>query len=243
MVACGPGIERIAEEARALFPDRSMAVLSSDLSGDMNRVRQTFRDIEESKIDFVIGTQLVAKGHHFPNLTLVGVVDADLGLGMGDLRASERSYQLAHQVAGRAGRAALPGRALLQTHTPEHPVLQALAAEDKDLFYEREISQRQSLGLPPFGRLAAIIISGKSESALMQLCRQLAASAPVARGVSVLGPAPAPLYQIRGRYRMRFLLKAVLGISVQNYLRKWLTGVQPGSRFRLRVDIDPQGFL
>ena len=243
MVACGPGVERIAEEAHSLFPDQNMAVLSSDLSGDMTRTRDIFRDIEEGKVDLIVGTQLVAKGHHFPKLTLVGVVDADLGLGMGDLRAAERSYQLVHQVAGRAGRAELPGTALLQTHSPDHLVLQALAAEDRELFYEREIAQRQSLGLPPFGRLAAIIISGKEEAELMKFCRGMVICAPSADGISVLGPAPAPLYQIRGRYRLRFLIKAAVGNSIQKFLKAWLKEVQPGSRFRLRIDIDPQSFL
>ncbi|PLX41008.1 MAG: primosomal protein N', partial [Hyphomicrobiales bacterium] len=243
MVACGPGIERIAEEAAALFPDQSMTVLSSDLSGDLTRVQRVFADIEAGRIDLVIGTQLVAKGHHFPGLTLVGVVDADLGLAMGDLRAAERSYQLVHQVAGRAGRADLPGKVILQTHTPEHPVLQALAADDRDMFYEREIAQRRDLGLPPFGRLAAVIVSGKVEAELIRFCRKLAAAAPAAAEIRVLGPAPAPLFQIRGRYRMRFLLKAAPGQSPQAYLKAWLGPVKAKAGIRLRIDIDPQNFL
>jgi primosomal protein N' (replication factor Y) len=195
------------------------------------------------RFDLLIGTQIVAKGHHFPMLTLVGVVDADLGLGGGDLRAAERTYQLLHQVGGRAGREDRPGRVLLQTYMPEQPVMQALVAGDRDRFLETEAEMRRDGGWPPFGRLAALIVSAPDAEAADFAARALARAAPHFPGVEVLGPAPAPLSILRGRHRRRLLLKAERDVNVQAIMRDWLGRVKFGGSTRLQVDIDPYSFM
>ena len=211
-VACGPGVERLEEEVHALFPDARVLVLSSDLVATVERMREEFAEIAQGHFDIVIGTQLVAKGHNFPMLNLVGVVDADLGLSNGDPRAAERTFQLLHQVVGRAGREAGIGRGFLQTHQPDHPVMRALIAQDREAFYDAEIDLREKTHYPPFGRLASIVVSGSDKHETMAYARELARSAPINEnaheGVRVLGPAEAPLALIRGRHRMRLLLKA-----------------------------------
>jgi primosomal protein N' (replication factor Y) len=192
----------------------------------------------------VIGTQLVAKGHHFPSLALVGVVDADLGLGYGDPRAAERTFQLLHQVVGRAGREAAPGRGLLQTYQPEHPVMQALIAGDREAFYSREIAAREEAGLPPFARLGSLIVSGTEGPQVEAHSRKLAAAAPREESVRVLGPAEAPLALIRGRRRWRLLVKSPRNFDLSRYLRVWLAGgSQPRGSVQVTVDVDPQSFL
>jgi primosomal protein N' (replication factor Y) len=193
-------------------------------------------------IDLLIGTQIVAKGHHFPMLTLVGVVDADLGLAGGDLRAAERTYQLLHQVAGRAGRADRPGRVLLQTYDPAHPVMQALVAGDRDRFLAEEAADRKRAGMPPFGRLAALILSGSDVDAVDRLGAELARTAPVVEGVEVLGPAPAPMALLRGRHRRRFLVKCRRDQAPQPLIRDWLAPVKLRGDLRLQIDIDPYSF-
>jgi primosomal protein N' (replication factor Y) len=195
------------------------------------------------EIDLLIGTQIVAKGHHFPGLTLVGVVDGDIGLSGGDLRAGERTYQLLHQVAGRAGRAEKPGHVLLQTHTPEHPAMQALASGDRDGFLANEIATRERLGLPPFGRMAAVIVAGPDPDEVDRLCRQLAHLAPRAGDIDTLGPAPAPLAVLRGRHRRRFLVRAPRDAPLQQLIAEWVAGVKVPNRVRLQIDIDPYSFL
>ena len=197
----------------------------------------------EQRYDVLIGTQIVAKGHHFPMLTLVGVVDADLGLVGGDLRAAERTYQLLHQVGGRAGRAERQGRVLIQTFMPEQPVMKALASGDRDRFLEAEAAARREAGLPPFGRLAALIVSAADAEAADFAARALARAAPQLPGVAVLGPAPAPLAILRGRHRRRFLVKAEREVNLQAVLRDWLSRVRLGGSARLQVDIDPYSFL
>jgi primosomal protein N' (replication factor Y) len=191
----------------------------------------------------LIGTQIVAKGHHFPMLTLVGVVDADLGLAGGDLRAAERTYQLLHKVAGRAGRAERPGRALIQTYMPDQPVMQALAAGDRDGFLAAEANARREAGLPPFGRLAALIVSADDPDSADFAARALARATPQLPGVNVLGPAPAPLAILRRRHRRRFLVKAERNVNLQRVLRDWLGRVRLGGSVRLQVDIDPYSFI
>jgi primosomal protein N' (replication factor Y) len=201
------------------------------------------RRIRDHEIDLLIGTQIVAKGHHFPMLTLVGVVDADLGLGGGDLRAAERTYQLLHQVAGRAGRAERPGQVLLQTYDPGHPVMQALIGDDRDRFLAEEAEDRQRHGMPPFGRLAALILSGDSPDAVDRLAREVAVRAPNFDGVTVLGPAPAPLALLRGRHRRRFLMKCRRDLAPQPLIRDWLAPIKLTGSLRLQVDIDPYSFF
>jgi primosomal protein N' (replication factor Y) len=243
-VACGPGVERLEEEAVALFPGTRILVLSSDLVTSVEAMRGELAAIEQGLVDIVIGTQLVAKGHHFPKLNLVGVVDADLGLSNGDPRAAERTFQLLHQVIGRAGREAGRGLGYLQTHQPEHPVMRALAAGDRDAFYSSEIDLREQAQYPPFGRLAALVISGDDKHAAQAHARRLAQAAPRADAVRVLGPAEAPLALIRGRYRFRLLVKSPRAFDLSAYLRAWMAKApKPTGKIRLEIDVDPQSFL
>lgn len=242
MVPVGPGIERLAEEAARLFPDARMAILSSDLSrGQM--LRDTLRGIEEGEFNLVLGTQLVAKGHHFPHLTLVGVVDADLALESSDPRAGERTWALLAQVAGRSGRGAKPGHALVQTYLPQHLLMKALARGDRDAYLEGEKRIREIAGLPPHGRLAGIVISGKEANETFRFARDLAQAAPPAEGIQVLGPAPAPIAMVRGRHRIRLLVKAGRDVNLQAFLAAWLKDVKPKGSLSLQLDVDPYNFL
>lgn len=243
LVACGPGVERLAEEVTALFPDARVASMTSDSAHGPAAIQDVLQKMRDHEIDILIGTQLVAKGHHFPMLTLVGVIDADLGLTGGDLRAGERTYQLLHQVAGRAGRADHPGKVLLQTYNPEHPVITALTDGARDRFLEEEAAQRESGGWPPFGRLAAIIVSGPKEDQVDAVCRALARNAPRESGVRVLGPAPAPLARLRGRHRRRFLMKAGRTVAVQRLLRGWIGALKLPGSVRVQIDVDPYSFF
>ncbi|HEX2115548.1 MAG TPA: primosomal protein N' [Alphaproteobacteria bacterium] len=240
---CGPGVERIAEEAAALFPEAKIEIITSDTIAGPETASAFVARMANKEIDLLVGTQIVAKGHHFPMLTLVGVVDADLGLAGGDLRAAERTYQLLHQVAGRAGRAGRPGRVLLQTHMPEHPVMRALVEWDRDRFLAAEAEERLRLGLPPFGRLAAVILASPDEPAVDDTARRLARVAPRASDLEVLGPAPAPLAILRGRHRRRFLVKASRSADIQGAIAAWLQRVEIPTSVRLYVDIDPYSFL
>ena len=241
--ACGPGVERIAEETAAILPEARIAIMASDtLSGP--RAAADFVDrVVAHEIDVLIGTQIVAKGHHFPLLTLVGVVDADLGLGGGDLRAAERTFQLLTQVAGRAGREERPGRVYLQTYMAEHPVIRALASGDAGRFVATEAEARKEHGLPPFGRLAALIVSGEKESAVRATAQKLGRAAPRDGGIEALGPAPAPLALLRGRHRQRLLLKTPRSVNLQSVVRAWIARVSVPNGVRLQIDIDPYSFL
>nr|WP_240655114.1 primosomal protein N' [Rhodovarius crocodyli] len=243
LTAIGPGVERVQEEAALLFPDARRLVMASDNIPGPAAAAEAARRIEDREVDLVIGTQIVAKGWHFPHLTLVGVVDADLGLAGGDLRAAERTVQLLHQVAGRAGRAEAPGRVLLQSFSPEHPVMQALLTHDIGRFVAEEKAQRAPDHWPPYGRLAALVISGEDAVETARVARDLGLAAPVMAGVQVLGPAPAPLAMLRGRHRHRLLLKAERGIAVQPLLREWLDRVAVPNAVRVQVDVDPVSFL
>lgn len=243
LVPIGPGVERIQEEVAELFPEARRLVMASDTIPGPAAAAAAARQIEDREVDLIIGTQIVAKGWHFPHLTLVGVVDADLGLGGGDLRAGERTMQLLHQVAGRAGREEKPGRVLLQSFSPEHPVMQALIRDDFPGFLKAEAAQREPGHWPPYGRLVALIISSEDARAAERGARELGLAAPVGEGLQVLGPAPAPLALLRGRYRHRLLLKAARGVKVQPVLVDWLARVQLPREVRVQVDVDPVGFL
>ncbi|MBV8188793.1 MAG: primosomal protein N' [Alphaproteobacteria bacterium] len=242
-VACGPGVERLAEEALALFPQARLELFTSDSLFNRDEATAAIERMIRGEIDILIGTQMAAKGHHFPNLTLVAVVDADLGLNGGDLRAAERTFQLLYQVAGRAGREDRPGRALVQTHMPEHPVMQALVSGDRDRFVTAELADRRAAGMPPFGRLAALVVSGPDPAAVDNVCAALARRAPHRDGVTVLGPSVAPLALLRGRHRRRFLLKATREIAVQPLLHTWLERIGLPGSVRLQIDVDPYSFL
>jgi primosomal protein N' (replication factor Y) len=244
LVAIGPGVERLQEEAASLFPDARTIVLSSDLITSIETMRSELNEIAQGRVDIIVGTQLVAKGHHFPRLNLVGVVDADLGLGNGDPRAAERTWQLLNQVIGRAGRDQGRGVGYLQTHQPEHPVMKALVACDREAFYESEIASRERTGYPPFGRLASLIISAGDRPTAEGFARKLVAAAPRDERVQLLGPAEAPLAVIKGRYRFRLLLKSARNFDLSEYLRDWLAaGPKTKGNLKLEVDVDPQSFL
>lgn len=243
LAPCGPGVERVAEEAAERFPEARLAVLSSDAFAGPRALDETLEAIAAGGVDLIVGTQLVAKGHNFPLLTLVGVVDADLGLEGGDLRAAERTFQLLQQVSGRAGRAEKPGRALLQSYMPEHPVIQALIRNDRDGFLARESENRRLFGQPPFGKLAALIVSGTDQGEVERTGRALASVAPRDPSLAVLGPAPAPLALLRGRHRMRLLLKAERGVDVPAVLRDWVARVKIRGTVRVAIDVDPYSFL
>ena len=245
LVACGPGVERLAEEAAALFPGARFQIMTSDSVRGPAAAANLVAEMAEGRVDLLIGTQMVAKGHDFPGLTLVGAVDADLGLAGGDLRAAERTFQLLLQACGRAGRGERPGRALLQTHAPEHPVIRALVSGDRDRFVAAETAARRAAGLPPFGRLAAVVVSGRDAAAARAAAVEVRRAAPRAPGLTVLGPAPAPLHLVRGRYRFRLLARGPRGRALNAWLAPWLAPWLGASRggVRVRVDMDPYSFL
>ena len=243
LVACGPGVERIADEVAALWPEARVAVVTSDTIWSPAKAAEFVGRMEAGEIDIVVGTQLVTKGYHFPNLTLVGVVDADLGLEGGDLRAAERTFQQIRQVSGRAGRGEKPGRVLIQTHSPAAQVMQALVTGDADAFYEAETEARREAGAPPFGRYAAMVVSSEEQAAALETARLVARAAPEVEGMHVYGPAPAPLAMLRGRHRYRLLVHARRALDVQEVIRGWLAGVDWPAKVRVTVDVDPYSFL
>jgi len=244
MAAVGPGVERIAEEAARVFPDAKLAILSSDLFGSARALKAQIEEIAAGETDIIIGTQLVAKGHNFPRLTLVGVIDADLGLQGSDLRAAERTFQLMRQVSGRAGRAEAPGVAYLQTFQPEHPVIRAILSGDEEGFWRAEAKEREVAGMPPYGRLAGIILSAEDAQAAFDLGTRLARNDAPIRDIGgvVYGPAPAPIARVRGRHRVRLLVKAPKGAALQSAIARWISPIRLSAKLRLSVDIDPQSF-
>ena len=243
MVACGPGVERIADEVAGLLPEARIAVVTSDTLGSPEKAAAFVAEAESGAIDVIVGTQLVTKGFHFPELTLVGVIDADLGLEGGDLRAAERTYQQIAQVAGRAGRGTKPGEVLIQTRHPEAPVIAALAAGDRDAFYAAETESRRHAGAPPFGRWAAIIVSSEDDAEAREAANRLGATRPHVPDIAVYGPAPAPMALLRGRYRYRLLLNARRSAHVQDVIRRWLDTLDFPRGVRISVDIDPYSFV
>lgn len=243
LVACGPGVERIADEVADLFPNARTAIVTSDTIWSPARAAEFVAAMEAREIDIVIGTQLVTKGYHFPNLTLVGVVDADLGLAGGDLRAAERSFQQIQQVAGRAGRGDKPGRVFIQTHDLQAPVIAALVSGDAPGFYAAETEARREAAMPPFGRLAAIVVSAEDASEAEAVARRIGHAAPSVAGMAVFGPAPAPLAMLRGRHRRRLLVHARRSLDVQDVIRDWLADVEWSPKVRVSVDVDPYSFL
>ena len=243
LVAVGPGVERIADEVRHLFPEANVAIVTSDTLWSPAKAAEFVADMESGKVQVVIGTQLITKGYHFPNLTLVGVVDADLGLQGGDLRAAERSFQQIAQVAGRAGRGEKPGRVFVQTHEPDAPVIEALVSGDSEAFYTAETEARADANAPPFGRLAAIIVSSEDQPDAVRTAKAIGDAAPCVDGMEVFGPAPAPLAMLRGRHRQRLLVHARRALDVQDVIRDWLRSVDVPRGVRVAVDVDPYSFV
>jgi primosomal protein N' (replication factor Y) len=239
---CGPGVERIEEEIKTLFPNARLLIMTSDTLSSPKKTEASFKKIHGQEIDIIIGTQVMAKGHHFPFLTLVGVIDGDMSLGGGDLRAPEKTYQLLYQVGGRAGRQNLPGSVLIQTHTPEHPVMQAIQNYDHKRFLDLELESRSALKFPPFGKLAALIISGKDPSFLEKYVHEMARQIPHHEKVQVFGPAPAPLFKLHHWYRWRFLIKTEKEIGIQKVIKYWLDSLSIPSTLKITVDIDPYSF-
>jgi primosomal protein N' (replication factor Y) len=246
-VPCGPGVERIEEEVKSIFPQIRSMVLASDTNGDGEDFFTSLAKVREGAVDLVIGTQIMAKGHHFPNLTCVGVIDADLGLKGGDLRAGEHTWQLLHQVAGRAGRGELEGHVYIQTYSPESNFMQALLSGDRDRFQAMELGDRRLADMPPYWRLSSLIISSENEEELGNYVREMAKVAPQASqdDVRYYGPAPAPLYMLRGRYRGRFLIQSRKSVDIQSLIQEWLGNVKASksSKLRVQVDIDPHSFF
>lgn len=242
LTACGPGVERVAEEVKFRFPTARVKILSSDITTNFTEVSQVIHEMEEGNVDILIGTQILAKGHHFPSLTLVGIVDADLGLMGSDLRASERTFQLLSQVAGRAGRGEKKGTVYLQTLYPENAVLQALVENNREKFLALEKKTRRLLKMPPFGKLAAVIVSGPNQEETEKTALWLGQTAPNNEFVSTLGPAPAPIFMLRNKFRYRLLLKTAKNIRIQDVLRDWLKRIKIPGRVRVEVDIDPYSF-
>ncbi|MEM7508802.1 MAG: primosomal protein N' [Pseudomonadota bacterium] len=245
LAVIGPGVERLGEEAAELFPNARIEVLSSDLTESTADLKIRLARIAEGGADIIIGTQMVAKGHNFPLLTLVGVIDADMGLQGGDLRAAERTFQILHQVAGRAGRADKPGAAMIQTASPDHDVMRAILSGEAEAFWQAEAEMRLRASAPPYGRMAGIVISGPDETQVWEVANTLARNAPVLNraGIDLFGPAPAPLARVRGRHRVRLLAKAPKGAALQVALKAWRKVAKPGAKTRVVIDIDPQSFL
>lgn len=243
LTACGPGVERVAEEVKGRFPNARIEVLSSDTASSFIEISQIINRMQNGEIDILIGTQILAKGHHFPALTLVGIIDADLGLMGSDLRAGEQTFQLLSQVSGRAGRGSKKGIVYLQTLYPENAVLKALAANDRNRFLELEKQSRRMLKLPPYGKLAAIIISSPNQNSAEHVAASMIKCAPYGEGISVLGPAPAPIFMLRGKYRYRLLLKTLKSINIQAIMKKWLGLLNIPANVRVETDIDPYSFM
>jgi len=243
LIPCGPGVERIFELVQKFFPSARAKIITSDEITCVTKLQELLRQINDSEIDILIGTQILAKGHHFPMITLVGVIDADLGLSGGDLRCGEKTYQLLHQVAGRAGREQRPGTVLLQTYQPEHPLMQAIIKQEREAFVTLELEDRQAHKMPPFGRLAALTLSSTNSDAVSQTARQLGLSFPQQNIVQLYGPTPAPLAYVRGRHRWRLLLKADKSIPLQRYIQQWLAPLKIPSTVQITIDIDPYNFI
>jgi primosomal protein N' (replication factor Y) len=243
LVSCGPGVERIAEEVRGYFPNANISLLTADNMTNINIARDKINQVTSGEVDIIIGTQIMAKGYHFPNLTHVGIIDADLGMEGGDLRVAERTYQLLQQVSGRAGREEIQGQVIIQSYMPDNSVMQALLSGKRDFFVESEINSRKMAKMPPYGRLAAIIISGKNEQQTAGVAKSLAVAAPIASEIRLLGPVKAPIYMLRGNYRYRILIKTSRTINIQKWLKSLISSVKVPSSVVVKIDIDPYSFM
>jgi primosomal protein N' (replication factor Y) len=240
---CGPGVERLHDEVMALFPHLKSVVLSSDYSDNPQALEKVLEDIRNNQIDILIGTQMIAKGHHFPHLTCVGIIDADLGLKGGDFRAFEKSFQMLEQVSGRAGREDKQGSVYVQTYNPQHDIMVALANHDRDSFLDFEATNRLEAQYPPFGRMVAVIISCDTEKELVDYVRYMVKNAPSDDKIFVFGPAPAPIFMLRGYYRYRFLIKTERKILPQSFIKAWIGGLKIPHTIKIHIDVDPISFL
>lgn len=241
--ACGPGVERVHEEIAAYLPSARIATLASDNTGSYGELSDIIRAVENKQVDILIGTQMIAKGHHFADLAMVGVVDADLGLAGGDLRAAEKTYQLLHQISGRAGREVVRGHVYLQSYIPDHPVMQALTSGRRADFFAAELQAREQAHMPPYSRLAALIVEGKNEAEVSNFCQTLSRLIQREPSVVIYGPAPAPLAMLRGKYRYRFLIRAERNINLPDYMKQWLAAVKPPRSLKVKIDMDPVSFI
>ncbi|MDD3371790.1 MAG: primosomal protein N' [Alphaproteobacteria bacterium] len=241
--ACGPGVERIAEEVKTRLPEARLSVMASDTLDTPESAQALVDSMAKKEIDILIGTQIMAKGYHFPSLTLVGVIDADLGLSGGDPRASERTFQLLQQMAGRSGRGEEAGRVFLQTVSPDHAVMKAIVKGDRDAFMNLELAEREAFRLPPFWRLASLTVSGMNVNEVTTFAQNLARSAPAGDTFRVLGPAPAPFARLRNRFRYRLMIQAPRTVNLSATLRLWLKAIKIPRTLRLAIDIDPFSFL
>ena len=242
-VACGPGIERLAEEVNELIPNARVITLTQDSLNNPKQAEILLKNITNKECDIILGTQIVAKGHHFPALTIVGVIDADSGMMGGDLRAAEKTYHLLQQVGGRAGREIANSQIFIQTYNPEHPLILAIASYDRAKFIEEEMKTREAINMPPFGRLASVILSSQQEQKLIDFTKELVKMAPVSKEILVLGPAPALIYKLRKKFRYRILIKTKRNINIQKFFTTWLEGIKVPSHIHLKIDIDPYYFL
>tara|TARA_Y100001960_G_scaffold327212_1_gene413066 strand:+ start:52 stop:1086 length:1035 start_codon:yes stop_codon:yes gene_type:complete len=243
LTSCGPGVERLEEEVLTKFPDSQTSIISSDTLKDSKSFNQFLLDVETQKVNIIIGTQIISKGHNLKNLTLVGIIDADLSLSGGDLRASEKTFQLLQQVSGRAGRENKPGEVIIQTYDPENQAIQAIMDENRDEFLNMEIQERKGANMPPFGKLAAIILSSKNLNLLNIAANKLFNSFPNFKEIIILGPAPAPLSFIRGKHRVRFLIKSNREVNLQKIIKEWISKNKISPLIKLTIDIDPYSFL
>jgi primosomal protein N' (replication factor Y) len=244
IVNCGPGVERILEEVKKIWPDKRVISVSRETVGEEQQSEdESFIDlIMKQKVDVIVGTQIISKGYHFPNLGLVGVIDADIGLIGVDLKSAERTYQVLTQVSGRAGREG-NGDAIIQTYSPDNPILQALIRGEKEQFYSMEIEQRHMVNMPPFSRLVALIVSAANEKKLQEFVGLMIRKAPISTKIKVLGPVDAPIYKIRRRYRYRFLIKSPVAVNTQQYIEQWLNLLKIPASIRIKIDVDPYSFL
>lgn len=242
LIPCGPGVERIVEEVNTLFPEARVALMTSDTMNTLKKSKALIDSVQDQKVDIIVGTQIMAKGHDFPHLTLVGVIDGDSGLTGSDLRLMERTYQLLHQVSGRPGRHEKKGRVMIQSHMTDHPLMQSLAKEQGDAFLVFEKDSRKTFGFPPYGRLAALILSGTNQKTVSVYADILQKAAPTAQGIDVFGPVPAPFHKLNHYYRWRFLVKGTKDMRLQNFIRVWLENIQLPRHLRLQIDIDPFNF-
>ena len=243
LISFGPGVERINEEIKTHFPDLKTVILSSDTIKNIKVFRQVINKINNNQIDLIIGTQIISKGYNFKNLTLVGVIDADLGLSGGDLRATEKTFQMLHQVAGRAGRENISGQVYIQTYNPENLVIKSLQKNNRNEFLSMEMSSRKVLNMPPFGKLASIILSSTNETLFKKVSMDILECYQAFNEIELYGPAPAQIYLIRGRYRMRFLMKTGKKINIQKVIKNWLSNIVIPSSINMNIDIDPYSFL